>query len=128
MLLGALSVTLESQAHAIVARRRAEQLEIRHRALSYVEQLAERLDIVSAVIVGSFARGDFNRWSDVDLLVIARDLPDDPRLRAELISDAPKRFEVHPCTVAEYRRARSLNNRMILDAPSGILLFGALPD
>jgi predicted nucleotidyltransferase len=121
-------VTLEDQAQAIVDRRRAEQLEVRHRALNYIEQLAERLDIVSAVIVGSFARGDFNRWSDVDLLVIAHNLPDDPRSRAELTAAAPKRFEVHPCTVAEYQRARSLNNRMILDAPSGILLFGTLPD
>ena len=121
-------MTLESQAHAIVARRRAEQLEIRHHALNYVEQLAERLEMVAAVIVGSFARGDFNRWSDVDLLIIARELPADPRDRADLVSDAPKRFEVHACTVAEYQRARSLNNRMILDAPSGTLLFGTLPD
>lgn len=26
---------------------------------------------VSAILIGSYARGDFNKWSDVDVLLIA---------------------------------------------------------
>ncbi len=34
------------------------------------------LDAHCVVVVGSVARGDFNRWSDIDVLVVAENLPD----------------------------------------------------
>jgi hypothetical protein len=46
--------------------------------------------VVAAVVFGSTARGDINNWSDLDLPVVAPDLPADARVRLELLMrDAP---------------------------------------
>ncbi len=50
------------------------RLERRRRLVSslcrWLESLRERLGRVSLVLFGSYARGDFNAWSDVDLILV----------------------------------------------------------
>ncbi|MET1101549.1 MAG: nucleotidyltransferase domain-containing protein [Pyrodictiaceae archaeon] len=36
------------------------------------ERLAYRLGRVTAILYGSYARGDFNLWSDIDLIVVSK--------------------------------------------------------
>lgn len=59
------------------------------RARAYVATLEGHLDIVGAGVIGSVARGDFNVWSDIDLLVIAVALPVRYLDRASLLAMAP---------------------------------------
>jgi uncharacterized protein len=47
----------------------------------------QRVGVRAVVVFGSVARGDFNAWSDVDVLVIADELPDGGRPRLALLHD-----------------------------------------
>ena len=60
----------------VLAERRRERDELIGLARSYVERLAGELDVVAAAVAGSVARGDFNVWSDVDVVVVAPGLPE----------------------------------------------------
>lgn len=59
-----------------VHRRRKEREELLAWARSYADGLPDDLAVVGAAVVGSVARGDFNLWSDVDVLVVAIEVPD----------------------------------------------------
>lgn len=75
-------------------------------AREYVSLLAARLDLVGAAVIGSVARGDFNVWSDVDVVVVAHGLPDRYLDRASLLSLVPGRgIEAVAFTPQELRTA-----------------------
>lgn len=52
-----------------------------------VDRIKNRLGdgVLSIVLFGSMTRGDFTESSDIDVLVIARNLPDDWRDRDKII-------------------------------------------
>ena len=54
----------------------------------------------SAILIGSYARGDFNLWSDVDIVFIA-EMGGNPLERLKRI-DFPPGFEVIPLTLEEF--------------------------
>lgn len=72
----------------IVDERRRRRRQLIDRASRFAHDLEGRLpgSLVAAVVVGSVARGDWNKWSDIDLLVIADPAPD-PSLAHELAID-----------------------------------------
>ncbi|MEB2835682.1 MAG: nucleotidyltransferase domain-containing protein [Desulfurococcales archaeon] len=81
------------------------------RVLSRVEELAGRLRArlgpVTLVLHGSYARGDFNLWSDVDVIIVS---PAFEGLRVldrydPLLDLLPPGFEAIPMTPRELRRA-----------------------
>jgi hypothetical protein len=51
----------------------------------YVEALGSNL--VALAFFGSWARGEEKEWSDIDLLLIAKELPDDPFERRWLVRE-----------------------------------------
>jgi len=55
-------------------------------AREFVERASHRMPIVAAAVVGSVARGDFNVWSDIDVIVIV-DAPAGTRARASGTDD-----------------------------------------
>lgn len=65
-------------------RQRDEALETARR---FASELAERFDDLSAVVFGSYARGDFHDGSDIDLLVLSDALPEDPMERQRILYD-----------------------------------------
>jgi len=74
-----------------VIKARAEE---RRRAIgevkNYVEKLRERLGAISAAVFGSYARGDFNLWSDLDVIVVSQKFKDVDFVRRCLaLLDAP---------------------------------------
>jgi predicted nucleotidyltransferase len=73
--------------HPVLERRRRERDALVAHARRYGEVLTQRLHVRAVVVFGSVARGDFNAWSDVDVLVIAEDLPDGARARLALLHD-----------------------------------------
>ncbi|AEA11696.1 DNA polymerase beta domain protein region [Thermoproteus uzoniensis 768-20] len=60
----------------------------------YAERLRERLGKVTVILYGSYARGDFNLWSDVDAVVVSERFAGvDFVVRCVELSDAPPRLE-----------------------------------
>jgi predicted nucleotidyltransferase len=72
-----------------------ERLKERERALGEAIEFARcvkgKLGRVTVVLYGSYARGDFNEWSDIDVLVIAEQLPENPIERLSLVEDCMAR-------------------------------------
>lgn len=60
---------------AVIARRRSERDALVAVARQWARRAAPVLHASAFVVVGSVARGDFNKWSDIDVLVIAPELP-----------------------------------------------------
>ncbi|MEA3345738.1 MAG: nucleotidyltransferase domain-containing protein [Chloroflexota bacterium] len=69
-----------------ILQRRKEQRDKRlDMARAYAEELRKRLGKVTAIVHGSVARGDFNLGSDVDVLIVAQELPDHYLARIDLL-------------------------------------------
>lgn len=119
----------DSGVRSIVRRRRAEQALAIDAARRYAADVAADVPLVAAVVFGSYARGDFNTWSDIDVLVVSDQLPTDARARDELL--APRRPDgVSPVgwTVIEHRERRRRGDPIAAEADAvGITVLGALP-
>ncbi len=102
--------------HPAVERRVREQAEMIGVARGYVCRLRRRLSIDRAWVAGSVARGDFNAWSDIDLVLVARDLPSGPAQRHQLFHDRPAKIEVAAFTREEFDRAQNKKNALVLEA------------
>ncbi len=63
-------------------RKREELMEL---AKQFAERAHAALGAVTVWLYGSVARGDFNFWSDVDVLLVAEQLPDHPLKRQDLL-------------------------------------------
>lgn len=100
----------------VLTRRRAERAALLGRAEAYVRTAASRLDVRAAVVVGSVARGDFNAWSDIDLLVVAEGLPDRVLDRAEAAGPSPGLVSPVLWTVEEWTRQLGQRNLLAVEA------------
>ncbi len=100
-----------------LAARRAERERLLGLAREYVRCLSARLPVRAAFVVGSVARGDFNVWSDVDVLVVAEGLPERaPERTALLLEQAPAGVQPVGFTPAELEQARRRRNPLVLEA------------
>lgn len=109
-----------------LAERAEEQKRLIELARRYVERLSVRLPLAAAAVVGSVARGDFNVWSDVDVVLVADELPprvpDRGRLLAE---DAPGGVQPVGFTPQEFAKALERRNPMALEATTiGVVVVG----
>lgn len=116
--------------HPVVARRRAEQAAQFERARSWAAGLPDQLAVVAVVVFGSVARGDFNRWSDLDVLVIADVLPPTGRERlARLHHGAPPGLQPVGWTPADLADRRRRGDPIAVEATTvGVVVWGSLPD
>lgn len=102
----------------ILERRRKEREEVIERARNYSLELPFKC---SVLLIGSYARGDFNLWSDIDLLVVG-DFSSNPVERYRDI-DFPPGFEVIPVRVEELHVSLKAGNPMIVEAArTGVIL------
>lgn len=109
-------------------RRRDEREERLARAREHVERLNERMSVIGAAVAGSVSRGDFNLWSDVDVVVVSDDLPAPGPARGEALGDAASGLELHGYTSAEFARALERGDRLAREAVErGVVLIGAMP-
>lgn len=77
---------------------------------------------LTAVLIGSYARGDFNLWSDIDILLISREFRGNPVRRLEQM-DIPAGFQVIPLTEEEFKILLERNEPLILEAiEKGVVL------
>jgi predicted nucleotidyltransferase len=87
--------------HPILKRRESERERLLDRARNYVACLPP--SIRAAVVFGSVARGDFNLWSDVDLLLVADAWPDRWQDRMDLLPARPAAVQPIAWTVVEWQ-------------------------
>lgn len=115
--------------HPVVQRRRRERAERIGVARRWARKLADQRAVHAVVVVGSVARGDFNKWSDLDVLVVAEDLPDSGRERLALLHDgAPPGLQPVGWTPAELAQRRRRRDPIAREADAvGVVVFGALP-
>ena len=109
-----------------VERRRAEREDVIRQARDYVRAKATTLPIRSAYLVGSMARGDFNLWSDIDIVIVSDGLRGSFLERQDLFSDRPPGFEIFPYTPEEFHSERERKNPIVVEADDvGIDLLDA---
>lgn len=103
----------------VLAERRAERDRLMAIARAYADALSARLPVRAVVLAGSLARGDFNVWSDVDVLVVADGLPERALDRLELLMEGrPPRVEPIGFTPAELEDARRRGNPLVVELDS----------
>lgn len=113
----------------VVARRRAQRTELIDRARLFATSLDRSLEVVAAVVVGSVARGDFNLWSDVDLLIVAGHLPDRLLDRLEALGRPPPWVEPIVWAPTEWETALRRRNPLAVEAiDRGVWVVGSASD
>lgn len=103
--------------HEILRRRYKERQEAIQLAKDYVNRLEKDIRVCTAVLFGSFARGDFNLGSDIDVLIISDCLPREPLKRAEMLYRyVSGNIEPKGYTKTEFLKLIESNNPIALDA------------
>ncbi|MGB9757603.1 MAG: nucleotidyltransferase domain-containing protein [Candidatus Bipolaricaulaceae bacterium] len=103
--------------HKALERRRAEREERLSRARAFAEEAQKALSAVSIWVYGSVARGDFNLGSDVDVFLVAENLPEHPLTRSELLFRwGPPGVEPKGLTKGEFLRALAKKDAQLLRA------------
>lgn len=110
----------------VIARRRAERSALIARAERFAQALDPRVGARAVVVFGSVARGDFNVWSDVDVLVVAERLPERALERLDALGRPPAAVQPVAWTPAEWRRQRRRANPIAVEAVhDGVWLVGS---
>ena len=94
-------------------------------AREYVQSLESELSVTAAAVIGSVARGDFNDASDIDVIIIAENLPTDPLKRSGVLyENVPPLIEPKAYTKDEFRKLLSKRNPIALATLSeGVVLI-----
>ncbi|HDI46431.1 MAG TPA: nucleotidyltransferase domain-containing protein [Candidatus Methanomethylia archaeon] len=103
----------------IIERRRR----LRQRVLEEVSKWARGLPFkASVILIGSYARGDFNLWSDIDILVISPSFKGSPIERLKVLDILPG-SEVVPLTPEEFERLIKRGDPLAVEAlDQGVVL------
>ncbi|MHB9302290.1 nucleotidyltransferase domain-containing protein [Thermofilum pendens] len=96
----------------VVERRVKLREEVVKEALEWASRLRGS---VTAVLVGSYARGDFNEWSDVDVVLVSGEFKGGPLERLKAI-EVPPGYEVIPLTPEEFERLLERGDQLALEA------------
>lgn len=48
-----------------------KKVNIKNKLMEFKKNLSKRLDIKEMILFGSYARGDYNRHSDIDLIIVS---------------------------------------------------------
>jgi predicted nucleotidyltransferase len=113
----------------VLRRRREERQSLLDRARTFAADVEARADVRGVVVFGSVARGDFHESSDVDVLVVATDLPTRPLERLAALGVPPSRVELIAWTPDEWGRARRRGDPVALEVlRAGVWLRGTAAD
>jgi len=96
---------------------------LREKVIREAKRWAQSLKIPCTVIlIGSYARGDFNLWSDIDIIVISKEFKGRPIERLDMIDISPG-YEVIPITPSELTTMFRKREPMVLEMKKfGIIL------
>lgn len=116
---------MDVDAEAVLRRRRAERDALLDRARSFAAGLPPGLGVRAVVVFGSVARGDFNKWSDVDVLVVADHTAGGPIDRHRALGPVPGLVQPMVWTPAEFAQRRRRGDPIAGEAMDrGVWLVG----
>jgi len=111
----------------VIERRKRIRANIIKKTSNWAKKIPFRATVV---LIGSYARGDFNLWSDVDVLLISEDFKEGPVERLNSL-EIPPGFQVIPLTPAEFHRLLKRKDILALEAVrSGVVVrddLGIIP-
>ena len=111
----------------VLRRRHREQEALLDRARRLSSSLPAELGVRAVVVFGSVARGDFNKWSDVDVLVVADGVTGGPIERHRSLGSVPGRVQPVVWTPAEFRQRLRSGDPIAREAESvGVWLHGSI--
>ncbi len=117
--------------HPVLKRRRHERQALVEIVARWAPAIAGILRPRAVVVVGSVARGDFNQWSDIDVLIVVDRLPQTLVERLALVATAgrPPGVEAIVWTPAELAERRRRGHDPIANEAYevGVVVHGALP-
>lgn len=115
-------------AREVLARRRSARAALLERARAFARHLPNELAVSGVVVVGSVARGDFHDRSDIDVVVIAAQLPARPADRLAALGPPPPGVEPVVWTSDEWRRKVAQRDPLAADAlDHGVWVRGGAP-
>lgn len=85
-------------------------------ARKYIDSLKSRYDIQSALLFGSYAKGNFNEDSDIDIAIVLKHVNDIIDTQAELMKLRRKidlRIEPHPFNIIDFNRTNPVVNEIL---------------
>lgn len=114
---------------AVLLGRQHGRSQLIERARRYATSLDPSLGVRAVVVFGSVARGDFNLWSDLDILVLAENLPEDPFERHQLVlRSATEPVSVLAWSPADWAAKLSHHDPIAVEATEiGVTVAGHLP-
>ncbi|PIV57927.1 MAG: nucleotidyltransferase [Bacteroidetes bacterium CG02_land_8_20_14_3_00_31_25] len=92
---------------------KAEALNIAHK---YAYLVKEKYDYIKIIIFGSYAKGNFNNDSDIDIAVILKDYNNIMDIQVELMRLSRKidsRIEPHPFRERDFELSNPIVNEII---------------
>ncbi len=93
-----------------------ERRRLREKRIEEAEEWASKIPFrVTAILIGSYARGDFNLWSDIDILLISEDFVGNLLDRLRNI-DAPPGYQVIALTPKEFKTLMEKRETIIMEA------------
>ena len=109
----------------IIEERIKKQEEYIALAGEYVKKLSKTISIKKAYVIGSVARGDFNDASDIDILIIAENLPANPLKRLHILYETvPPLIEPKAFTSEEFKLLLEKKNPLAVEAKTkGIKIY-----
>lgn len=112
--------------HPVIVGRLAEQAALIDRAGQWAAVVGPDIGALALVVFGSVARGDFNQWSDIDVLVVVAD-PDEA-IEDKVWATRPGLVEPVVWPLEELARRRTKRDPIAGEADTiGVTVFGALP-
>lgn len=111
-------------AEQVRARRRQHRRAVLEEVAVWAGSLPSDLGAQAVVVFGSFARGDWNDGSDIDVLVVAGHLPLHPTDRLRALGDRPPRVQAVAWEPGDYLRRRGREPITIEAERSGVWVLG----
>jgi len=82
---------------------------------NYIKKIPKKYGLLSAYLFGSYAKGNFNEESDIDIALIIKNLEDDFQTQVELMKirrDIDIRIEPHPIKEKDFNINNPLYNEI----------------
>ena len=93
-----------------------KRVKLREKVIAEAREWAGRLPLkVTAILVGSYARGDFSLWSDIDIILISDSFEGNPIQRLKELNVLPA-YQIIPLTPEEFKRLLEKKDPLAVEA------------
>lgn len=111
----------------ILERRKKERSRRIDIAKEFVSKVSQELKPLTAVVIGSTSRGDFNKWSDIDVVLISEKFEENPLKRFDkLVKHVRPGIEPIPLRPVDLKRLVKKKAPIVKEIANGIVIVDDL--